>query len=76
VYFLKKKDGGERERERRIRAYLPCVFFKRKKKKKREGQREEERERQTSLPLFKGLKIEPKYITLIINKILKKPLVF
>jgi hypothetical protein len=52
------------------------VFFKGKKKKKREGQREEERERETSLHLFKGLEIEPRYITLVINKILKKPLVF
>jgi hypothetical protein len=50
------------------------VFFK--GRRRRERDKEKKRERETSLHLFKGLEIEPRYITLVINKILKKPHVF
>jgi len=50
------------------------VFFK--GRRRRERDKEKKRERETSLHLFKGLEIEPRYVTIVINKILKKPLVF
>jgi hypothetical protein len=50
------------------------VFFK--GRRRRERDKEKKRERETSLHLFKGLEIEPRYITFVINKILKKPHVF
>jgi hypothetical protein len=51
------------------------VCFLREEEEERGTKRRRERERLVST-FFKGLEIEPRYVTIVINKILKKPLVF
>jgi hypothetical protein len=54
------------------------MYFLKERRRRRERDKEEkrERDRQTSLLFFKDLKTEPRYLTFVIYKILKKTLLF